>query len=404
MSAYKADVVVVGGGLVGLATAWQLQRRRPGLRVLVLEKEDRLAAHQSGHNSGVVHSGVYYQPGSLKAQLCVRGKQQLEEFIERRGIRYQRCGKVIVASDERELGRLRNLRERGERNGVPGLRELNADELREIEPHVVGVRGLHVPGTAITDFPAVAGALAREVIDAGGEVRTSQRVTELRSVADGTLARAASGLEAVARIVVTCGGLQSDLLARGMGVDPAVHIVPFRGDYYTLVPEARALVRGLVYPVPDPALPFLGVHFTPTVDGSVWAGPNAVLALAREGYRRRDVDRRELADVLRFPGFRHLARRYWRLGAEEIWRDVSKRAYVRSLQRYIPDIRPEQLVFGPSGVRAQALDATGVLVDDFRIVQAPGVCHVVNAPSPAATASLGIGDVIAERVVEQLGS
>lgn len=397
-SAY--DVVVVGAGILGLATARELVRRRPGARVAVLDKEAAPGRHQSSHNSGVLHAGVYYAPGSLKAQLCVEGKRLMEDFAEEHGIGFERCGKLIVALDASELGRLETLHERGTANGVPGLRMVGPDEIEEIEPHAAGVRALHVPGTGIIDYAAVVRRLVELLREEGVEVRTWHEVLGIDEEPGGTRLHTSGG-DLLARQVIACAGLHSDRVAR-LSADRAdsgdVRIVPFRGDYYTLRPAARHLCRGLIYPVPDPSLPFLGVHFTRRVDGAVWAGPNAVLATAREGYRRTDLDRRDLAETLRFTGFHRLARRYWRTGATEVWRDVSASAFLRELQRYVPEVTSEDLVFGPSGVRAQAVSAEGALVDDFLLQESGRALHVLNAPSPAATASLAIAGRLAERM------
>ena len=385
------DVTIVGAGLAGLATAYALLGRRPGLRVAVLDKEGRVAAHQSSHNSGVLHAGVYYKPGSLKARLCVDGKAALERFAEEHGIPFERCGKLIVAVDPSELGRKDDLRQRAAGNGVAGVRELGPGEVRELEPNVVAVRALHVPGTAIIDFERVARAYAEEVAARGATILLGARVDAIERRA-GRLVLRTPAAEVTSRYVVSCAGLHADRLAR-QG-DPSatdLRIVPFRGDYYRLVEDQRGLVRGLVYPVPDPTLPFLGVHFTRRIDGEVWAGPNAVLALAREGYRRCDVSPADLADVLGFRGFWRLSRRYWRVGAMEMWRDVVKSAFVRELRRYVPAVEASHLRWGPSGVRAQAVSAAGAMVDDFSIVESADALHVRNAPSPGATASLAIG-------------
>lgn len=395
---------MIGAGIVGLATARELRRRHPGLRIVVLEKEPGPGRHQSGHNSGVLHAGVYYQPGSLKAQLCVAGKERMERYAEEHSIPFERCGKLILALEESELGRLDELGRRGAANGVPGLRMVGADELREIEPHAAGIRALHVPGTGIIDFAAVVRALVAELRGLEVEVRFVHGVTGIARRGAVSVVQTTAG-EVAARRVISCAGLHSDRVAR-LGAAPGstrstpsmpeVRIVPFRGDYYTLKPPARHLCRGLIYPVPDPSLPFLGVHFTKRIDGEVWAGPNAVLALAREGYRRTTLDRRDLAETLRYPGFRRLARTYWRTGAAEMWRDVVKGAFVRELQRYVPEVRADQLTFGPSGVRAQAVAADGAMVDDFLLAHDTGSLHVLNAPSPAATASLAIADRLAD--------
>jgi L-2-hydroxyglutarate oxidase LhgO len=373
----KYDCVVVGAGLVGLATAKALLEARPGLRLAVIDKEDRIAAHQSGRNSGVLHAGLYYVPGSLKARFCREGRAELIRFAEERGIPYRLCGKLVVAADERELPRLRALAERGAANGL-SLRELGPAEWAELEPNVRGVRALHVEESGVIDFKAVAQAYADVVRERGGELRLGVEVSDLR--------------ELDARAVVTCAGLQADRLARGGHA-----IVPFRGDYYEL--RKPELVNGLVYPVPDPAFPFLGVHFTRRVDGRLLAGPNAVPALAREGYSRLSLRPRDTLEVLRHPGFRRLARSYARTGAREIWRDLVRPAMVAELRRTIPAIEARDVAYGPSGIRAQVLGPDGSLVDDFLFEDDERALHVVNAPSPAATASLVIGRHVAERAL-----
>jgi len=398
----RADVVVVGGGIVGLATAYRLLEARPGLRLAVLEKEPELATHQTGHNSGVLHAGLYYAPGSLKARLCREGKAAIEAFAEAHDIPFERCGKLVVALDERGLPRLAGLRERAEQNGVPGLEEVDADRIRELEPHVAGIRGLWSPSTGIIDFRRVALALADEVVARGGTIVTRYRVAAMTTGPDEVVVTAATGETRTARLFIVCGGLQADRLAEMTGDDPDPRIVPFRGDYYTLEPTARHLVRGLVYPVPDPRFPFLGVHFTKRIDGAVWAGPNAVLAFAREGYRRRDIRPRELLGTLGFRGFQRLAATYLRTGLAEMWRDWWKPAFVTELRRYVPEIRAEDLRFGPSGVRAQALARDGTLLADFRLTGGPRVIHVRNAPSPAATSSLAIGSHLADMAIARL--
>lgn len=389
------DVVIVGAGIVGLATARELRRRYPNVRLAILDKEPEPGLHQSGHNSGVLHAGVYYKPGSLKAELCVQGKAAMERFADEHGIRYEACGKLIVALDESELGRLADLEARGRANAVPGLRMVGPEELREIEPHAAGIRALYSPGTGIIDFGQVVRTLARLLAESGVEFFYRHEVTGVVARGDRQVAQCTEG-EVETRRLISCAGLHSDRVAR-QTTDTDVQIIPFRGDYYTLKPEARYLCRGLIYPVPDPSLPFLGVHFTKRVDGEVWAGPNAVLATAREGYRRTDVDLRDLLETVRYPGFAKLARTWWRTGAAEVWRDVVKRAFVKDLQRYVPEIRSDQLTFGPSGVRAQAVDRHGALVDDFKLAGDATSLHVLNAPSPAATASLAIAERLADR-------
>ena len=400
MSTERADVAVIGAGILGLATAHRLLERRPDLRLVVLEREPTVAAHQTGHNSGVLHAGLYYVPGSLKAQLCREGKATLEAFATEHGIPFERCGKLVVALSEDELPRFEALRERAEANGVEGLEVVGPERLREIEPHAAGIRAMWSPGTGIIDFRLVAERLADLIREQGGRIHTGRPVTAVSAAGEERVLATPAG-DVVARNVIACAGLWADRVARMTGDPGPERIIPFRGDYYTLTPEARPLVRGLIYPVPDPRFPFLGVHLTKRIDGEVWAGPNAVLAFARIGYRRRDVNIRDLGETLRDRGFLRLARRYWRMGAFEMWRDVSKRAFVAEVRRFVPDLRADQLVFGPSGVRAQAIDPDGTLVDDFRLGGDRHVLHVRNAPSPAATASLAIGTRLAEQAIER---
>lgn len=395
------DVAIVGGGIVGLATAHELQRRRPGVRVVVLEKEERVGAHQTGHNSGVIHSGLYYAPGSLKARTCREGYARLLRFCGEHGIPHEVCGKVVVATEPDEVPRLEALAERGAANGLAGISRLGPAGIRDHEPHCEGLAGLHVPQTGIVDYPAMARRLAELVVAAGGEVRTATPAVDLRDDGDATIVVTPSG-DVRARAVVTCAGLQSDLVARRTEPDLDLRIIPFRGEYHELVPWARRLVRHLIYPVPDPAFPFLGVHFTRRVDGTVECGPNAVVAFAREGYRKTDVSPREIAGIVAWPGFRRIARRYWRTGLGEYRRSFSRRAFVAALARLVPEIRVEDLRPAGAGVRAQACARDGGLLDDFDIRHAGRVVHVCNAPSPAATASLAIGDAIAARVTDVL--
>jgi (S)-2-hydroxyglutarate dehydrogenase len=396
--ARRYDVAVIGGGLIGLATAYRLLGTKPGLRLAVLEKEPELARHQSGRNSGVIHAGLYYTPGSLKALLCREGMEGLKEFADDHRIPYRLCGKLVVALDERELPALAELKERGLANGLRGLADVDADGIRELEPNAAGIRALHVPETGIIDFRRVALAYAEEVQARGGEILLGTRVLGLERRPGGRRLVLERGGAVDAEHVVACAGLHSDRVAALTGSDSlAYRIVPFRGDYYTLTPKASALVRGLIYPVPDPSFPFLGVHFTRRIDGAVWAGPNAVPAFAREGYRRRTVSLRDLGSTIAFPGFRRLARQYARTGTAEMWRDFVKPAFVRELRKYVPAVRSRDLTFGPSGVRAQCMSVDGKLVDDFLLEEADGVLHVLNAPSPGATASLAIGRMLAEK-------
>jgi L-2-hydroxyglutarate oxidase len=392
------DAVVIGGGIVGLATAKALLDSVPTIRIAVLEAELRLASHQTGHNSGVIHSGLYYKPGSLKARFCAEGREAMFQFCGEHGIPHERCGKVVVATSSDELPRLEELHRRGVANGLLGLRWLSPEEIREHEPHVAGIRGLWVQETGIVDYKAVATALGELVRKQGCDVRTSARFVGCERKDGGLVVKTASE-EIRCKTLVNCGGLQSDRVARLCGVDPGVRIIPFRGEYYELKPERRSLVRNLVYPVPDPRFPFLGVHFTRMIGGGIEAGPNAVLAFKREGYRKSDVSLRDMAEVLRYRGFWRMSGRYWKMGMEEIWRSYNKRAFVTALQRLIPELKMEDVVPSGSGVRAQAVDAQGGLLDDFHVVRAPQMVHVLNAPSPAATSSLRIGREIAGMVL-----
>jgi L-2-hydroxyglutarate oxidase LhgO len=392
------DVAMIGAGILGLATAYELSTRHPGLDIVVLEKESHPGAHQSGHNSGVLHAGVYYTPGSLKARLCVEGKALMIAFAQEHGISYEICGKLIVALDESELGRLDALFERGTANGVPGLAMVGPERIREIEPHAAGIKAVHSPGTGIIDFAGVVDKLAELLIARGVRIVYNAEVT---AITDGGETQVLSTKQGDFRAanVVSCAGVYSDRVA-SMNTKPEIKIVPFRGDYYTLRPESRDLCRGLIYPVPDPTLPFLGVHFTKRFDGAVWAGPNAVLAFSREGYRRRDLNPKDLFGTLTYPGFLKLATKFWQTGAKEMWRDVVKSSFVKDLQRYVPDVTGNDLTWGPAGVRAQALSPDGSMVDDFVFSVGKRSVHVLNAPSPAATASLAIARLIADKAAE----
>jgi (S)-2-hydroxyglutarate dehydrogenase len=389
-------VAVVGGGIIGAAVARRLLEMRPGARVTVLEKEAELAQHQTSHNSGVVHAGLYYTPGSLKARLCRRGVGLLRDYCRDRGLPYDECGKVLVALDETERTRLEDITRRAVANGVPGVRTLDSAQLRRVEPHVRGIAGLHSPETAIADFAAVTRALADDVLAGGGSVRTSFEVTGLRERGGEALVEGADGSQEAYDLVVLCAGLQSDRVAALAGHGPDPRIVPFRGEYHLLRPHRRHLVRGLVYPVPDPRFPFLGVHLTRRVDGEVMVGPNAVLALAREGYGWKDVSARDLRDAVAWPGFRRFAGTHWRTGVTETLGSLSRRRFVAAARRYVPELETDDVVPGPRGVRAQALGHDGALLDDFRITRHGAVLSVRNAPSPAATSSLAI----AEHVVD----
>ena len=396
------NVIIIGGGAVGLGVALEITGRFPHLRLLLLEKEDRVARHQSGHNSGVIHSGVYYKPGSMKAKLCLSGAVAMVEFCREHGIAHNVCGKVIVATHADELLRLEELRRRGEANGLTGLRLIGPEELREIEPHASGLQALVVPSTGVTDYAVVCEKYAELISARGGAVLTSAAATGIRRTANEIVVETTRGAFSTASLI-NCAGLFSDRVSRMAGDDPGVMIVPFRGEYYDLVPERASLVRALIYPVPDPRFPFLGVHFTRRISGKVDAGPNAVLALAREGYRHSDISIRDLASSLAFPGFWRMARQHWRNGIDEWHRSLSKQAFVRALQRLLPEVGEKDLVAGGSGVRAQALKPDGALVDDFQFVPSGKVLHVLNVPSPAATASLSIGRAIVDTAADGLG-
>lgn len=389
---------VVGGGIVGLAIAREFTRRFPGREVLVFEKEAELATHQTGHNSGVVHAGIYYKPGSLKAELCTRGRELLREFCAERDVDYVECGKLVVALDEDELGRLDALEQSATENGVPGLRRVDAAEIRKIEPHAAGIAALHSPATAITDYGAVARAYAEDIQAAGGRIHLSSPVTAVDRTGGGISVTTTTGTHTVASLVI-CAGLQADRVGRN-GADPAsARIVPFRGEYMDITPEKRDLVRGLIYPVPDPRYPFLGVHFTRRTSGVVDIGPNAVLALDREGYGRPSIRGQDVRDIATWPGFWRMASQHWRTGAKEVYGSLSAKAYMKGASRYVPEIGPDDVVRGTVGVRAQAVDRDGSLVDDFRIENEDGIVSVRNAPSPAATSSLAIAEYVVEKAL-----
>jgi len=393
-AATRYDVAVIGAGILGLATARELARRGER-RILVIDKERTQATHQTGHNSGVIHSGLYYTPGSAKARLCVAGRHLLLEFCNEQDIAHDICGKLIVAVEESELAELQTLYERGIANGLRGLRLVDAQEIREIEPAVRGLRAIWVPEAGIVNYRDVALAIARDT--PGVTFGLGARVTGLR-VTSGEVEIQTTGGTARAENVIACAGLHSDRIARMTGAAPEPRIIPFRGDYWVLRPERRGLIRGLVYPVPDSRFPFLGIHFTRRIEGPVWCGPNAVLAFAREGYRRRDVDLGDLAEAVGYGGFRALAAKYWRTGLAELARDLSKRLFLDALRRYVPELTANDLLPGPSGVRAQAIDREGRLVDDFAFDTAERVLNVRNAPSPAATSSLALAKEFVDRL------
>ena len=396
----RTDVLIAGGGIVGLATAYQLTRRKPGIVVVVVDKEAGPAEHQTGHNSGVLHSGIYYKPGSLRAVNCRIGKKLMEEFCAAEGVPFDVCGKVIVAVGEHELPGLQRIFERGQANGVR-CELIDRERLRELEPHTAGIRAIHVPEAGIVNYRAVCLKLVERLAEAGGRFVGRAAVKAMRHEPDGVVVETAAG-EFHAQHVVNCTGLHSDRTTRLSGVDPEVKIVPFRGEYYELRPEVKHLCRNLIYPVPDPNFPFLGVHFTRMINGHVECGPNAVLAFAREGYRKRDVNLRDLLETLTYGGFLRLAAKHWRTGFGEMRRSFSKQAFVHALQRLIPAIQAADLERAPAGVRAQAVAADGAIVDDFVIRDDGRVVNVCNAPSPAATSSLQIGNLIVDRLAERL--
>ncbi len=397
----SADLAIIGGGIIGCATAMAIISRNPALKVILFEKESQLASHQTGHNSGVIHAGLYYRPGSLKAATCASGREALYRFCVEHDIPHQRCGKVIVAVDETELSALDELERRGKANELNGLQRLTASGLKERETHVQGIAGLFVPQTGIVDYVRVANKMAEIFRSFGGVICLDTPITQVTDEHDRYLLHAGRNIFQ-ARALVNCAGLHADRVARSAGLHPELQIIPFRGEYYEFRPERCDLVKHLIYPVPDPQMPFLGVHFTRMIDGTVEAGPNAVLAWKREGYNLSDISLRDLADTLTFGGFWKLSARFWRVGFKEYGRSFSKKLFVKNLQRLMPEIRAEDLVTGGSGVRAQAVDREGRMIDDFCIQTKGRMIHVLNAPSPAATASLSIGEHIADRAMELL--
>lgn len=397
------DILIAGAGIVGLATALQLQRRNPRLRIAVLEKENRVAAHQSSHNSGVIHSGIYYKPGSLRATNCKRGYDLMLQFCRENSVPFEICGKIIVAVEEHERGQLDKIFQRGIKNGLTGIRKISLAEAREIEPHVQAVEAVWVPQAGIVDYGEVAQKYAELIQKSGGEIFTGQKVKAVREQGN-EVAIQTENQEFKGKIFVNCAGLYSDKIAQLTGENPDLQILPFRGEYYELKPEREHLVRNLIYPVPNPNFPFLGVHFTRMIQGGIEAGPNAVLAFRREGYSRWDLNIKELAEILAFPGFRKIAQKYWRDGWAEMKRSYSKHHFLRALQRLVPEILAEDVVPGRAGVRAMACDRAGNLLDDFLILSRPRIVNVCNAPSPAATASLAVGETVAERVLRMMNN
>ena len=393
----KYDFIIVGGGIVGLGTGLRILEANPGAKLLLLEKEDSLGLHQTGHNSGVLHAGLYYKPGSLKAKLAVEGLREMVAFCQTHKVRHEQCGKIVVATEPNELPRLEKLMERGVANGLKGLRKLSAEEIREIEPHAAGLAAIHVPEEGIVDYPGVVDAMAGEIRARGGEIVLGSKAQRLKGAGGFWRVETSNGTYETNQ-VVACAGLHSDRVVSQSGMKPSAKIIPFRGEYYMIRKERQSLVRNLIYPVPDPQFPFLGVHFTRMVKGGVEAGPNAVLAMAREGYTWGDINIRDVSESLSFPGLWKFMLKYPSLCSYEIWRSISRGEFCRSLQKLIPEICEHDLETGSAGVRAQAMSADGSLVEDFSFVEGPGILHVVNAPSPAATASLAIGAEIARRL------
>ncbi len=394
------DVIVIGGGIVGLATALKLLEKNPSLRVQIIEKEQELARHQTGNNSGVIHSGLYYKPGSLKARNCIRGYSLLVDFCREHGVPFELCGKIVVATDDREVPLLKNLYERGKQNGLEGLVMLDAHGLRDYEPHVAGIAGFFVPQTGIVDYKVVAEKYGELIRQRGGNIALGEKALKIASDSKGVVVETTRSTFS-GKVLINCAGLYSDKVARLVSPSVDVRIIPFRGEYYKLKEDREHLVKNLIYPVPDPNFPFLGVHFTRMMRGGVEAGPNAVLAFSREGYRKSDIRLTELAESLRWPGFQKVAAKYWRTGMGEMYRSFSKAAFTRALQKLIPEINESDLVDGGAGVRAQACDRHGGLVDDFLIFGKENVVNVCNAPSPAATSSLSIGETVAEIALER---
>ena len=397
------DIIVVGGGIVGLATALRIKEQKPSLKLLLLEKENGVAKHQTGHNSGVIHSGLYYKPGSLKATNCIRGYEMLLDFCNREGVPYDLCGKIVVATKPEQIPLLKNLYDRGLQNGLTKNRMISKEEIREREPHVNGLEGIWVPYTGIIDYTAVSQKYAEKLLKLNGEIRFGEKVINIKNQNTSSEVITASGNAYTTRLVVNCAGLYSDKVAQlTQPEDIKVRIIPFRGEYYKIRPEKHHLVKNLIYPVPDPNFPFLGVHFTRMIEGGVEAGPNAVFAFKREGYKRTDINVPELLESLAWPGFRKVAMKYWQTGMGEYYRSFSKDAFTKALQELIPEIQSDDLIPGGAGVRAQACDYDGGLLDDFSIIENKGAINVCNAPSPAATSSLSIGQTVSERVLARI--
>ena len=393
------DIVIIGGGIVGCAAAMALQKESD-FKILIIETEDKLAPHQTGNNSGVIHSGLYYKPGSLKARNCTEGRKLLYNFCKEHNIKFERCGKLVIAVTEDETNPLNDLYERGIANGLNGLKKLTADELKDYEPRVSGTAGLFVPQTGIVDFLQVTNSYAKIIKDAGGEIETNCRFISVSKSGEELILRTTRG-DIKSKFLVNCGGLYSDRIAKACGVNPSLQIIPFRGEYFKLKEEKEHLIKNLIYPVPDPKFPFLGVHFTRMINGGIEAGPNAVLAFKREGYNKTDFSFKDVSALLTYPGFWKMALKYYNMGFGEFYRSFNKKAFVKALQKLVPDVQLSDITKGSAGVRAQALEPNGKLVDDFRIAEAKRMVHVLNAPSPAATASISIGNRIAQMVMKK---
>jgi len=400
MSSKLYDIAIVGGGIVGTATALQILKKKK-LSLILIEAEDKLAAHQTGRNSGVIHSGLYYKPGSLKASNCVEGRNLLYQFCEENQIKYDRCGKIVVAVNETEIPRLNELERRGKENGLKDIKRITKDDIKNYEPHAAGIEGLFVGETGIVDYTEVTKAYEKIILNFDGEVRTSCKFLSL-SKNKNELVLNTSAEEIRTKFLINCGGLQSDRIAAICGLNTDVQIIPFRGEYYKIKKEKEYLVKNLIYPVPDPRFPFLGVHFTRMINGGIEAGPNAVLAFKREGYKFKDFSLKDISEMINFPGFWKMGKKYYRTGFHELYRSLSKSAFVSALQKLVPEINEDDVTPYKAGVRAQAVDSNGNLLDDFRIIESDNMVHILNAPSPAATASLSIGDKIASLVIDKI--
>ncbi|NUM31999.1 MAG: L-2-hydroxyglutarate oxidase [Bacteroidetes bacterium] len=396
----KYDVIIIGSGIVGLATAYSLLIEKPEIKLLILEKENDVAHHQTGHNSGVIHSGLYYKPGSLKALNCINGYKMLIEFCEQNSIKYDLCGKIVVATNQNETVQLNMLYERGINNGLLGIKKLSKEEIKEYEPYCTGIEGIYVPQTGIISYKEVSDVLLNLILQKGGEIKFGFNVNGIK-INSTVSVFSKENEKAEAKLIINCGGLYSDKIATMKGDKIDTKIIPFRGEYYKLIAQRQYLVKNLIYPVPDPNFPFLGVHFTRMINGGVEAGPNAVFAFKREGYKKTDINFKELFESLTWPGFIKVALKYWQTGLGEYYRSFSKQAFTKALQKLVPDIKEEDLIAGGSGVRAQACDRTGGLLDDFKILETEGMIDILNAPSPAATSSLSIGKTVAEMAIKR---